>query len=215
VRLERTLKLQDLDNPPHQEPEMRRKILFSGSVCLSIFMFLIFYCWLQPRVNIDALELVVDLDEFPQGWFIKSGPYSAKDDKFVLIDLDAIDFVDIEFSSSEEFPARLSAGQYIWNYGTDCHAWLEFESIRRSELSKSTNYLGGWSEHSYHADQFFIVCRDGVKPGERFCKAIARYGPFISIFSTPVGDDYNMTMDDLERIIKSIDVEIGKFLEMD
>jgi hypothetical protein len=42
--------------------------------------------------------------------------------------------------------------------------------------------------------------------------ATAQYGPFISVFSAPIGVEYGMTTDDMEYILRAIDERMAQCL---
>ena len=180
-------------------------------------------CTGSSTIRVPAEDLLIDdLSVFPAGWSITSGPFSARHLPHVLQDQGAIDFADIQFAPSNR--TQRTAVQIVWNFGYRLNATLEFyrfyRRFRPSGPILSKEEMGGWSYHSEVANRFQLYC-EVVEPipeahiegGWISCVAIGQYGEFISLFSTPIGAEYNMTTEDLERILEAIDERIARYVK--
>jgi len=115
----------------------------------------------------------------------------------------------------------LNAGQIVWNFGNSLDATLEFyKRFRPSGPTLSKEELEGWSYHSEVADRFRLYCKvvepipeAHIEGGWTRCVAVGQYREFISTFSTPIGAEYNMTTEDLERILEAIDEHMARYLK--
>ena len=165
--------------------------------------------------------LIDDLFLFPAGWTIKSPPFSARDNLHVLMDQGAIDFADVGFASPDGHLDFLGANQVIWNFGSSVEAVWEFRRrFRPPDPSFSIEQLGGAAYHSKVADRFRLYCTLQemtlqIKGEQRWtgCTAIGQYGEYISEFNAVVGNEYNMSPADFERILRAIDEKISASLD--
>ena len=201
-----------------------RKFLAVCILILPVMFIGLVSCTGSPTIRVPAEDLLIDdLSVFPAGWSITSGPFSARHLPHVLQDQGAIDFADIEFAPSNRTqPWSLpTAAQIVWNFGDSLNATLEFyRRFRPSGPILSKEEMGGWSYHSKVANRFQLYC-EVVEPipeahiegGWISCVAIGQYGEFISLFSTPIGAEYNMTTEDLERILKAIDERMARYVK--
>jgi hypothetical protein len=73
--------------------------------------------------------------------------------------------------------------------------------------------LAGSGEWSLSGDEVRIRCGDSDDPllGYR-CSAVVRYGPFISDFSSPIGDEI-MSKEEFKKIVVSIDNQITQCIQ--
>lgn len=193
-----------------------------------LILLVIFIGWMSctgsRTIRVPAEDLLIDdLSVFPAGWSITSGPFSAWHLPYVLIDQGAIDFADVEFAPSDRTRrwSLPTAAQILWNFGDSLNATLEFyRRFRPSDPILSKEELGGWSYHSEVADRFQLYC-EVVEPipeahfegGWISCVAVGQYGEFVSRFGTPIGAEYNMTTEDLERILKAIDERMARYVK--
>ena len=182
-------------------------------------------CLGSSAIRVPAEDLLIDVSVFPAGWYITSGPFSARHLPHVLQDQGVIDFADVEFAPPNGAqPWSLpTAAQIVWNFGNSLDATLEFyKRFRPSGRTLSKEELEGWSYHSEVADRFRLDC-EVVEPipeahiegGWVSCEAVGQYREFISTFGTPIGAEYNMTTEDLERILEAIDERMARYLKGD
>ncbi|MBC7261641.1 MAG: hypothetical protein H5T63_06475 [Chloroflexi bacterium] len=183
-------------------------LLLAGLVLLGISLE---NCRARPEPEVRAVDLLVDISAFPLGWFVQGGPISAHDNFHILEHEDARDYASVGFAPPEaKFPYEVTASQTIWNFGNSVYAAIEFYTRFRPEGPTTPKVLQGWSYHSKAANRFRLYCTH--RTGYVRCVAIAQYGPFISLFSAPIGAAYNMTTEDLERVLKAIDERMAQRL---
>ncbi len=200
---------------------VRISLLLGGLVLMIIGLM---NCTAISTTAPHAEDLLIDLSMLPPEWSIK-GSFSVRDDLHVLRDQDAVDFAGIEFAPpGAEFGSRLTAGHTVWNFGNSLYATWKFSGrFRPPESILSGEKLHGWSYHSKVADRFRLYCRV-VEPipeahiyegGWTECTAVGQYHEFISVFVTPIGAEYSMTLEELERILKAIDERMAQLLKGD
>lgn len=206
---------------------MRRFLIaFTLTLLVTLLWIGLAGCPGSSTIRVPAEDLLLDdLSVFPAGWSITSEPRSARHLPHVLQDQGAIDFADVEFAppNGTQHWSRPTAAQIVWNFGNSLYATLEFyRRFRPSGPTLSKEELRGWSYHSEVADRFRLYC-EVVEPipevhiegGWTSCEAVGQYREFISTFGTPIGVEYNMTMEDLERILKAIDERMARYLKGD
>lgn len=172
-------------------------------------------------IRVPAEDLLIDdLSLFPTGWTVDLPPFSARDRLDILMDQGAIDFADVGFASPDDHLDFLGANQVIWNFESSVEAVWEFRRrFRPPDSSFSIEQLGGAAYHSEVADRFRLYCTLQeltlqIKGEERWtaCTAIGQYGEYISQFTAVVGNEYNMSPADFERILRAIDEKISTSL---
>lgn len=169
-------------------------------------------------IRVPAEDLLIDdLSPFPTGWTIESPPFSARDDLYILMDQGAIDFANVGFAPPNAQFGSPTSGQIVWNFGSSLEAaWKFRRRFQPFDSSFSIEQLGEWAYHSEVADRFRVYCtmrqqtfQMKIEGGRIDCEAIGQYGEYISVFSTPIGSEYNMTLEDFERILHAIDEKIS------
>jgi len=107
-------------------------------------------------------------------------------------------------------PERQRAGAPVWQELIDDpntnQAGDTFADIVRMEIPNN-----GWTwpeqvDFPYRADQIEVACtQDPDSPGTTWCTSVAQYGNFVSIIYAHVYEEQWLTMEDLERLLESID----------
>ena len=166
------------------------------------------------RTTGQAKDLLIELSAFPEEWSEKSR-VSAHNDYYVLQDQNASDWSGVRFTpiGTEDDWLYQHADQMVWDFGLSLGAaWEFYHRFQGLPTALTPIELPKEAYTSNVADRFQLVC--GVVPpdpeleiegGWTVCQAIGQYGRFISTFSTPVGNEYDLTFDDLWNILKTID----------
>ena len=165
----------------------------------------------RPAPGIHAEDCLVDVSVLPTGWSMVSGPHSALSDSHILEDQRARDFATVGFAPpGTEFPWSVTASHVIWDLGNCLHAAVEFYTRFRPDRPTTPEPAQGWSYHSNVADRSRLYCT--YARGYPECVATAQYGPFISVFSAPIGLAYGITLEDLEYILTAADMRMARCL---
>jgi hypothetical protein len=173
---------------------------------------MVIYLWPNAREDFaDMRYLAADISMFPEGWELGYGPAHPPQGKHLR---DESEGVFIQFDG-EGIPAV--ATHTVLKYDNSFQASIFF--FTNSEFAKSDAILSswetpdGWSYRSIVANRFKFACAE-MQVWDRFvsCKAVAQYDEYISIFQTPVSPRF-MRMEDLHRLLKSIDERMGYFLK--
>jgi hypothetical protein len=154
-------------------------------------------------------SLLVELSSFPSDWevyfSVRADPYVAVDN--IYVSFRATDGSDLAHHAVYLYPDESSARQAWWS----------------ESRGFSSGRLTPWetpAELPYQspvADQFRFFCADidggpfGVSGVYTLCLAIARYGRYLSDFSTFLSPEH-MTWTDIERILQEIDRRMAERL---
>lgn len=160
-----------------------------------------------------ASELLISTAALPDGWSVDLGPFSERKNLHVLKDQEAVDFAGVSFAPPKySFASDPTAGQLVWNFGSSFDATIKFYTrFHRSSKARYQKTPNSWDYRSDVADRNRMVCRIADTVAENVtnkwteCTVITQYGEFISTFTAPIGDEYNMTLDDLKQIQAAID----------
>lgn len=191
-----------------------RKILIILIIVISGCAVLWLLRMTTSRTAGQAKNLLIDLSAFPEGWSEESR-FSAYNDHYVLQDQNASDWAGVSFApiSTEDNRLYQDADQMVWDFGLSLGAaWEFYHRFQGLPTALTPIELPKEAYTSKVADRFQLICgvvpsgpEFEIKDGWIVCSAVGQYGRFISTFSAPVGNEYDLTFDDLWNILKTID----------
>jgi len=196
-------------------------------ICLLCWLI---FAWPQPRKEPVFLpDLLVEPEAFPAGWTLEANrEWETVPERALVDDFRAAEGV-MRFwvppgcpnpPAYGQTPDCRSAWHIILRYQNSIQATVAFYSnlpmalrgISKREKPKD------WVYRSPIADRFRFACTrecwwEGCypPPGQyTYCAAVAQYDEFISILN--VAMFRNITLSDIERIVRDIDERVGKAL---
>ena len=154
----------------------------------------------------DRLERLFDLrlsaSDLPAGWQLAHGGRGRLDQEREGVLSRSVFFRGVP----ERQRADVFVRQELIDYPSANQAADTFADIVRMEIPNN-----GWSwpeqvDFPYRTDQIEVACtQDPDSPGTTWCRSVAQYGNFVSIIYANVFEDRWLTMEDLERLLESID----------
>ena len=116
------------------------------------------------------------------------------------------------FVSFRGVPERQRAGVLVWqeliDYPSANHAGDEFADIVQKEIPP---VAWSWPEQvdfDSQAIQIQLACRS-TSSEPMSCRSVAQYGNFVSVIYANVFEEQWLTMEDLERLLESIDKRLA------
>lgn len=111
-------------------------------------------------------------------------------------------------------PERQRAGVLVWqelvDYPSAAQAEDAYPDIVQAEIPAKS---WAWPEQiDFHsqADQIQVACAQDVdSPETTSCRSVAQYGNYVSIIWANVFEEQWLTMDDLERLLESVDARMA------
>ncbi len=190
------------------------KILFLSILCLIIFSITGCSALQISRSEVEdrIQECLIDVSVFPDGWTVASEPQPYDSPDRVLPGR-AKGGVMAEFHQSE-YNAR--AFQEVFLYANENKAAKEFVRQQPSYFS-SAGRLSEWTDQRIISDgdianerRFACAYFEGSTNNQpiHYCPMMARYGPFLTMFSTWQSPEY-MSFEEMIRIVKAIDEDMG------
>lgn len=193
----------------------RRPLATCGFLLLSclvtiICLRLLFTVPIPRTEQVNLYNLTLSLAAFPFATEIWEGPMRMPRDP--SIDLNSEDNLSVFFKLAGS--NRLSS-HFLYKFPNAFRSWWEFGTAHRVWFYDPNRYNWetppGWSYQSPIADAFTFKCAEIESYSQDIetltitrCTAVARYGEFISKFSTPLVPGV-MELDDVERILREID----------
>jgi hypothetical protein len=162
-----------------------------------------------PPTPVELKSLLVELSSFPPNWEVY---FSARADPYV-----AVDNIYVAFRPTDESDL---AQHWVYLYPDEPSARQDWWSDSRGYSADRVTPWETPAELPYQspvADQFRFFCADfdvgpfGVSGVYTLCWAVARYGRYLSEFSTFLSPEH-MTWADIERILQDIDRRMAERL---
>lgn len=160
-------------------------------------------------------DLLVDISDFPEGWYLYIPPTYIPDREYELGSPDVV-YVQmsregLELGAGQEIVLEQNVQQAIY--------WFYFGN----HFPNAEWVLTSWetpSELPYQsavADRFRLACaqlRNYVLGPFQSCIAVGQYDEFISVLQIPMtqSDVTMMTYEELERILQAIDERMAQYL---
>jgi len=184
---------------------MIRGILLLLIICCASLLLGIGYYWLAdtaPARGFTTREVLISLDDMPQGWKVVYGPGKAEDA------ISGKDSATIRFTAIPEFQVG-GAAHSVYRYGSSRKASNIYqELVLPGEVgSKPTS----WSFVSSIADQSHFACYDYEGRQPPICSWSARYEEYIVIFHAWLIPE-RMSLGDIEKVIRVIDDKMRRYL---
>jgi hypothetical protein len=162
------------------------------------------------------MKRLVDTSVFPAGWF-EVGPTEI--DKIWLVDtFEDAATTEIRIEDRDGYPGAFVAKHSLYRYPTEQQAAAAYrvEESRQFIEHEDNEYYTPWEVpaglpyRSPVADQFRFACQTFFSRGgpEVACKAMGRYGSYLSVFKTVVHEGH-LTYDELGRILRAIDEQMA------
>ena len=157
--------------------------------------------------RLDRLfSLQLRASDLPSGWQRERGVVGRWDEEDKGILSRTVGFLGV--------PERQRAGvlvtQELIDYPSAAQAEDAYPDIVQAEIPVKS---WTWPEQigfRFQADQIQVSCAQDVdSPETTSCRSVARYGNYVSIIWANVFEEQWLTMDDLERLLESVDARMA------
>jgi len=151
---------------------------------------------------IRLIALLLRASDLPPGWQRDHGGIGN-------LDREREDIVS-RFVSFRGVPERQRAGVLVWqeliDYPSNPQAKDAYTDILRNEIPSEAWTWPEQVSFEYQADELEVTClAQPSAPETTWCRSVAQYGNFVSIIYANVFEEQWLTMEDLERLLESID----------
>jgi len=157
----------------------------------------------SPERTFTTTELLINLTSMPANWLVSRAPGKVEDH------LSTDDSSMIGFSVEVD-GVQHTAAERIYRYGSSAKAQKVYEEMVLPAQIGTTPQE--WKYQSSIADQSRFTCYNHEQQGLRVCKWSGRYEEYVLTFHSHLVPGY-MTIDDMEKVIKAIDTQMGQYLE--
>ncbi len=150
-----------------------------------------------PERSVMITDLLIGLDDMPEGWNLRSGPEES------TLEYNVDEGLEIVFEADSPH-ARTVAVHVVLRYeDLDLAARIYDEYVTPSDFGKAS-IPDGWVYRSVMVDPYHVFCYQKTLEPQNFCRWSGLYAEYIVIFHTWLIPE-RMTLEDFESIVTVID----------
>lgn len=150
-----------------------------------------------PERSVEIIDLLIELDDMPQGWRLRRGPDEAMED------FNVNEGLEIVFEADSPYTNTVAAHTVLRYRDLEEAAWVYKDRLTPSEFGKAS-VPDGWVYRSVMADPYYVFCFRYSSEPQYLCEWSGLYAEYIVVFHTWLIPD-RMTLEDFESIVKVID----------